>query len=92
MATFFELYRKIDMKADAQKQKDGYNIIHDSISKSRDIKQLQRAVEASIRIIQEYQLDAYQVQRLEEYGMKKYENIMLKEMRLGHEMQSNRRF
>ena len=80
------------MKIDAQKQKDGYNIIHDSISKSKDVKQLQKAVEASIKIIQDYQLDQYQVQRLEGYGMKKYESFLAKDMRLGREIQSNRRF
>lgn len=80
------------MKIDARKQKDGYNQIHDMISKSRDVKQLQRAVEAALPIIQEYQLDSYQVQRLEEYGMKKYENFLASDMRMQHEIQSNRRF
>lgn len=80
------------MKIDARKQKDGYNQIHDMISKSRDVKQLQRAVEAALPLIQEYQLDSYQVQQLEQYGMKKYENILASEMRMQHEIQSNRRF
>ena len=79
------------MKIDAQKQKTGYNIVHDSISKSKDLKQLQKAVEASIQLIQEYQLDSYQVQKLEEYGMKKYESFLLSEMRTQRAIQSNRR-
>lgn len=80
------------MKIDARKQKDGYNQIHDMISKSRDVKQLKRAVESAMPLIQEYQLDAYQVQKLEEFGMKKYENFIASEMRMQHEIQSNRRF
>jgi hypothetical protein len=80
------------MKIDAQKQKDGYNKIFDSIAKSKDIKQLQKAVEASISLITEYQLDEYQVQKLEEHGLKKYDSFLLSEMRMQRAMQSNRRF
>jgi hypothetical protein len=80
------------MKIDARKQKDGYNQIHDMISKSRDVKQLKRAVENAMPLIQEFQLDAYQIQKLEEFGMKKYENFLASEMRMQHEIQSNRRF
>jgi hypothetical protein len=80
------------MKIDAQKQKDGYNKIFDSIAKSKDIKQLQKAVEASIALITEYQLDEYQVQKLEEHGLKKYDSFLLSEMRMQRAMQSNRRF
>lgn len=79
------------MKIDAQKQKDGYNKIFDMIAKSRDAKQLQRAVEASLPLINECQLDEYQVQRLEEHGLKKYNSFLLSEMRMQRAMQSNRR-
>jgi hypothetical protein len=79
------------MKIDARTQKDGYNQIFDSISKSKNVKELQKAVEASLAIIQEYQLDDYQVQRLEEHGLKKYNSFLLSDMRMSHEIQSNRR-
>jgi hypothetical protein len=79
------------MKIDTNKQKDGYNKIFDMIAKSRDIRQLQKAVEASLPIIADYQLDEYQVQKLEEHGMKKYDSFLLSEMRMQRAMQSNRR-
>lgn len=80
------------MKIDIQTQKNGYNQIFDMISKSKNVKELQKAVEASLPIIQEYQLDSYQVQRLEELGMKKYNNFLLSDMRTQRDIQSNRRF
>jgi hypothetical protein len=80
------------MKVDAQKQKDGYVKIFDMIAKAKDIKQLQKAVEASLPLITEFQLDDYQVQRLEEHGMKKYESFLLSDMRMQRAMESNRRF
>ena len=78
------------MKIDAQKQKDGYTKIFDSIQKSKNLKELHKAVEASLPIIQEYQLDDYQVKKLEERGMKKYNSILLADMMAAREMQSNR--
>ena len=80
------------MKVDAQKQKDGYTKIFDMIARTKDVKQLQKAVEASLPLITEFQLDDYQVQRLEEHGMKKYESFLLSDMRMQRAMQSNRRF
>ena len=80
------------MKIDVQTQKNGYNQIFDMISRSKNVKELQKAVEASLPIIQEYQLDSYQVQRLEELGMKKYNGFLLSDMRTSREIQSNRRF
>lgn len=80
------------MKIDVKTQKIGYNQIFDMISHSKNVKELQKAVEASLPIIQEYQLDSYQVQRLEELGMKKYNNFLLSDMRTSREIQSNRRF
>mgnify|MGYP000437964987 FL=1 len=79
------------MKIDANKQKDGYNKIFDMITKSKDVKQLQKAVEASLPIISDYQLDEYQVQKLEEHGLNKYNSFLLSEMRMQRAMQSNRR-
>jgi hypothetical protein len=79
------------MKVDAQKQKDGYYKIFDSIQKSKNLKELQKAVEASIPLITQYQLDEYQVQKLEEHGMTKYNSFLLSEMRMQRAMQSNRR-
>lgn len=78
------------MKIDAQKQKDGYNKIFDSIQKSKNLKDLQKAVEDSLPIIQEYQLDDYQVKKLEECGLKKYNSFLLADMMAAREMQSNR--
>jgi hypothetical protein len=78
------------MKIDARKQKDGYNKIFDAISQSKNMKELQKAVESSLPIIQEYQLDEYQVQKLEERGMKKYNSFLLADMMATREMQSNR--
>lgn len=78
------------MKIDAHKQKDGYNKIFDAIQKSKNLKDLQKAVEDSVPIIQEYQLDDYQVKKLEERGLKKYNSFLLADMMAAREMQSNR--
>ena len=80
------------MKIDVRTQKDGYVKIFDMIAKSKNVKELQKAVEASLSIIQECKLDEYQVQKLEEHGMKKYNSFLLSEMRMASAMQSNRRF
>lgn len=78
------------MKVDARKQKDGYSKIFDMIAKSKNLKQLQQAVESSLPLIQEYQLDDYQVAKLEEHGIKKYNSFLVADMMAAREMQSNR--
>lgn len=73
-----------------EKNKEGYNLIHDSITRSKTIDQLTRAVEAAIPLIQSYKLDAYQQQRLEAYGFKKYEQLLMEESRLAHLQKTNK--
>lgn len=71
---------------------DGYNKIFDMFAKSKNLKELQKAVQLSFPIIQEYSLDEYQVKRLEEYGTNRYNQFLRNTAKLESAMQSNRRF
>lgn len=64
------------------KNKEGYNRIHDSITHAKTIAELTKAIEASLPIIQECKLDDYQTEKLEQYGMTKYNKLMVEMRRL----------
>ena len=73
-----------------QLNKDGYNRIHDSITNAKTMNSLERAVEASLQIIKDCHLDDYQVSRLEQYGMKKYEQLMIEMSKLDRFASTNK--
>lgn len=70
------------IQSESEKNKEGYNKIHDSITRAKNFAQLLTAIEASIKIIQDYKLDAYQQGRLEQYGVKKYDQLLIEQRRL----------
>lgn len=75
---------------ESQIAKDGFNKIHDSITRCKNMNQLTKAVEASLQIIKDCHIDAYNVGRLEQYGMKKYEQILIEERRLESTLKNNK--
>lgn len=57
---------------------------------AKSVNELTKAVEKSLQIIKEYGVDHYQEQKLENLGMKRYNEIMLEMKRIDHERTSNR--
>ena len=71
-------------------QTKGYNIIHDSFTNAKSVEALQKAVEKSIELIHQYRLDDYQAKRLEEYGLKRFNQINRELREIEHQRKSNR--
>lgn len=70
--------------------KEGFNRIHDSITNAKTINALRLAVESSLQIIRECHLDEYQVNKLEQYGMKKYEQLTIEMSKLDRFASTNK--
>lgn len=77
-------------KSADQRNKDGYNQIHDMLTAAKTIAQLTKAVEAAIPMIQEFKLDSYQQQRLEDYGMKRFNDIQRRIDQMAFECSRNK--
>lgn len=76
---------------DSAKQKEGYYKIHDMITEAKTFSELQKAVETAMVLIKSYDLDAYQQDRLEDYGRRKYQNLLRDEERMGKEVKYNKK-
>lgn len=55
--------------------REGFQIIYDSFQRAKNVAQLTEAVQAAVPLIQQYGLDKYQQQRLEELGMNRFNKI-----------------
>lgn len=73
-----------------QKQKDGYNTIHDMLTAAKSMKELTLAVQKAIPMMKDFGLDDYQQKRLEEYGMKCYDRILIRTRQLEQICKTNK--
>jgi hypothetical protein len=70
--------------------KNGYNQIHDSITHSKTMAQLKEAIEKAIPLMKQFKLDSYQQKKLEEYGIRKYENLLMEDHRIAQIAKHNK--
>jgi hypothetical protein len=78
-------YRNTD-----QKQKDGFGKIHDMFTAAKSVKELTAAVQKAIPMMKDFGLDDYQQKRLEEYGMKCFDKIMIRDRQLEQMCKTNK--
>ena len=77
-------------QSDAQLQRDGYNRIHDSFTRSKTFNELAKAAEEAINIIKDCNIDKFQHQRLEEYGIHCYNRIQRRVDQMSFECSRNK--
>jgi len=69
----------------------GYEIIYDMLSSAKSHKQLLEAVNKSIPLMKRYNLDFYQREKLEKFGISCYNNIDIAEREISQIQQTNRK-
>lgn len=73
-----------------QKQKDGFNKIHDMLTAAKSIKELTVAVQSAIPMMKDFGLDDFQQKRLEEHGMRCFDKIMIRDRQLEQMCKTNK--
>lgn len=70
--------------------KDAYNEIHDIITDSNNLTQLEKAVEKSIKLMTQFHLDEIARDKLERHAQRRYEHLVMEERRTRREMIANK--
>lgn len=73
------------------KQKEGYNTIHDMFSKAKNHQELKKVALRASQLIKDFSLDAFQAERLEQYGIQRFNEIIRSEQNTLYEITHNRR-
>ena len=71
--------------------KTAINQIHDSFTNAKTFDQLRRAAVAAQQLIKDNNIDAYQQERLEQYGIKRYNDLQRREDQLSRFASTNKR-
>jgi len=74
----------------SEQAKAGYDFIYNSIKDSKSIKQLTVAIERAIPLMQEFKLDDYQQDRLEQFGIRRYEQLVRENQQIEHIAKTNK--
>lgn len=72
------------------KQNDGYNVVHDLLSSAKSVDELTNAVNQSLQLMKQYNLDYYQQQKIEQFGIRCYNNIMRKQEEIARIQKANK--
>jgi hypothetical protein len=72
-------------------EKIAYNQIHDSFTKAKSFNQLRIAAVNAQQIIKDNNIDAYQAEKLEQYGIARFNEITRREDQLSRMASSNKR-
>jgi hypothetical protein len=72
-------------------EKIAYNQIHDSFTNAKSFSQLRIAAVNAQQIIKDNNIDAYQAEKLEQYGIARFNEITRREDQLSRMASSNKR-
>ncbi len=69
----------------------GYELVHDMFSSAKTHSELLTAVHKSIQIMKKYNLDSYQRDKLEQFGIRCFNNIDSIEREIAHIQKTNKK-